>query len=257
MLKKFSFFFIVMFSTLFSEQPKFPKIIDFGNFTLYESYFYDKHDTWTWQVSEAGYGLGLTAFNGAPELGAYFAFLKNTYNLDVVIETGTFQGDTTQFFARCFEEVHTIEIAEDAYKQAKAIFKDQPHVSCHFGSSEQVLREILPSLKDKTVIFYLDAHWNHYWPVFDELDEIGKTHKDNCIIVIDDFKVPGRHEIGFDGYEVDGIYYECSYESIRKHLTKVFTEYTIHYLIPKNIGSRAKFVAIPKKLETRNIQISS
>jgi hypothetical protein len=30
-------------------------------------------------------------------------------------------------------------------------------------------------------------------------------------------------------------------------LKKVFSDYTVHYLIPKHLSSRAKFIAIPKK----------
>ncbi len=252
MLRKFLAVFIIVFSALYSDQTEFPQIIDFGKFNLRESYYSGQSNTWNWQLGEAGYEIGLTAFNEAPELGAFFAFLKKAYHIDTVIETGTYYGATTHFFSNWFNEVHSIEIVEALYNRAKEIFKDQPHVHCHLGSSEKVLSEILPSLRDKTIVFYLDAHWGNYWPLADELEEISKTHKDNCVIVIDDFKVPGRNDLEFDAYQINGVHYECSYDFIKSQIDKVFTEYSVHYIIPKNITPRAKFVAIPKKLAARS-----
>ena len=37
--------------------------------------------------------------------------LKHIYPIAAVIETGTFEGSTTAFFARTFEEVHTIDVS--------------------------------------------------------------------------------------------------------------------------------------------------
>jgi hypothetical protein len=115
-------------------------------------------------------------------------------------------------------------------------------VALHLGSSEMVLSELLPTLTDKRILFYLDAHWGKFWPLLDELVEIGKTHRDNCIIVIDDIKVPGRPDILYDAFEG----HESSLAYVLDNLNLVFTDYTYHYIIPKDIRSRAKFVAIPK-----------
>jgi hypothetical protein len=113
----------------------------------------------------------------------------------------------------------------------------------HLGDSVSILHSLLPKLIGKPVLFYLDAHGNGAWPLLGEIAEIGKTHKDNCIIVIDDFKVPGRDDIPYDYYKGN----ECSYEYIKNQLDEVFTEYAFTYLIPKRLSSRAKFVALPKK----------
>jgi len=91
-------------------------------------------------------------------------------------------------------------------------------------------------------LFYLDAHWEDYWPLRDEIIEIGKTHYDNCVIVIDDCKVPGRHDIPFDQYKGK----ECSFEYIQDLLRFVFSGYEIDYLIPANVQNRAKLVIMPK-----------
>lgn len=222
-------------------------MIDFGKMSLIETHANDSPGSWTWKLGKAGFEMGLTAFNGAPEMGAFFAFLKTEYQINTAIETGTYKGLTTQFFALCFKEVHTIESVDWIYAEAKENLKEHPHVYCHLGSSEAVLKEILPSLIGKPVVFYLDAHWYNYWPIFDEIEAISKTHKDNCVIVIDDFKVPGRSDLAYDSYRINGNYYDCSYEAIEDCLEKVFTEYNVHFLIPEHPGARAKFVAIPTK----------
>jgi len=184
-----------------------------------------------------------SAFNNAPELSSFFNYLKGKYKIETAIETGTYKGSTTALFGRLFERVDTIEISEPTYRAAKETLKPYENIHCHQGSSEKILREILPSVQGKPVLFYLDAHWEEHWPLLQELEEIGKTHRDNCIIVIDDIKVPGKGSIPFDKYGD----IECSYDYIKNKLDEVFSEYTFHYVIPKSVQSRAKFVAIPKK----------
>lgn len=181
-------------------------------------------------------------FNKAPDIGIFIDCLKKDYEIDVAIETGTCRGDTARFLCSSFNEVHTMEISSDYFQEARTALQDCPNAHCYLGSSEKVLAQILPSLKDRRAIFYLDAHWNDYWPLLDELNEISKTHRDNCIIVIDDFKVPGRREISYDQYGS----HSCSYKYIKEELSKLYTHYDFYYLIPKNIASRAKFIAIPR-----------
>ena len=189
------------------------------------------------------YGAGRSEFNNAPEIGVFIDSLARDFGIDIAVETGTCLGGTTRFVSSCFKDVHTAEVSNEYFEGAKSNLKDCANVHCHLGSSDRVLKEILPSLKEKRVVFYLDAHWNQYWPLLDELEEIGKTHRDNCIIVIDDFKVPGRGDIEYDRYDP----HECCYRYIKKKLDHVFSGYDYYYVIPKNIASRAKFVAIPKK----------
>lgn len=183
------------------------------------------------------------AFNHAPELSSFFNYLKTKYHIDTAIETGTFQGNTTALFGRLFDQVHTIEIVEGTYNAAKDALKSYDNIHLHLGSSEKVLKDLLPSVKGKPVLFYLDAHWQDHWPLLEEIQEIGKTHKDNCIIVIDDIKVPGKKKFPYDAYGD----HECSHEYVKEKLDEVFTDYTFHYILPKSVHSRAKFVAIPKK----------
>lgn len=91
------------------------------------------------------------AFNGGTEFGAFVSYLKDELQIDTAVETGTCLGTTTQYFAKNFPEVHTIDIDTRYYDQALIDFKETPHVHCYLGDSGDVLREILPSVKEKMV----------------------------------------------------------------------------------------------------------
>lgn len=185
------------------------------------------------------------AFNSSPELGLYLTRLAKDHHIDVAIETGTWKGDTTIFLSDYFAKVFTIEVSIEHFFAAQRYLQRFSNIKCIYGSSEQAFHQILPSLADQPIFFYLDAHWYEQWPLLDELEEISLTHKDNCILVIDDFKVPGRPDIPYDAYGRN----ECSFDYIEEKLNKVFSEYACFYLIPRNLESRAKFVAYPKSWE--------
>lgn len=213
-----------------------PQLIDYAS---YPTEFNKKTD-----CSEP-WNNGYFAFNTAPEFTMFILKLKKDYGISTVVETGTFVGNSTVAFSYIFDQVHTIEKVQKYYDNAVNNLSPYTNVTIHQGSSEAVLRKILPSLSSTTTLFYLDAHWEKYFPLLDELEEISKTHKNNCIIVIDDFKVPGRPELGYcrRGNQT------CSYEYVKGQLDKIFTSYDAYYLIPKDAKSRAKFVAIAKALK--------
>jgi hypothetical protein len=225
----------------FANTLNLPQIVDLRSVSTADFLQYDDKE-----LSMAARTLG--GFNHAPEFIPFFLYLKTAYGIDTVIETGTWLGKTTACFSLLFNRVHTIEVRSDVYHNAKKKLEAYPNIECHLGSSEIVLEEFLPSLKGQPLLFYLDAHWRKFWPLLDELKAISKTHKDHCIIVIDDFKVPERPDIPYDAYGKD----ECSYEYIKKALDEVFSGYSFHYLIPKHIASHAKLVVIPKKWQQKS-----
>jgi len=188
---------------------------------------------------------GAYGFNWAPELTPYFLLLKEKYNITNCVETGTYLGDSTLAFSRIFDCVDSIELNDDFYQRAKNKFAGNMKINLHYGDSAELIKFVSEIRKDKTTLFYLDAHWNDFWPLRDEIIGISKTHKDNCVIVIDDFKVPNRPEIFFDFYGSK----ECSYEYVKDALDLVFSDYDIVYLIPKNTLSKAKLVVLPKKIK--------
>jgi len=224
--------------TLFGANQQLPQFIDFGS-QEFATNFYDRQYFPEFVTS--------CPFNCASEMSTFFTYIEEEYNIRTVIETGTFKANTTVFFASTFDTVHTVEVNPEFYAESKQTLQQFPNVQCHLGSSPIILRKILPSLANERVLFYLDAHWYTDWPLLDELREIRRTHKNNCIIVIDDFKVPGRNDIPYDTHMGN----DYSFEYVQKHLHRIFNEYTVHYLIPKDVNARAKFVAIPKSWASR------
>jgi len=138
-------------------------------------------------------------FSGDRYLREEFKKLVKKFSIKNIIETGTSKGDTTKEFSKMVENVYTIESVKKTYLLSKKTLKEFENIKIYHGSSPDVLRKILPSIKGNT-LFFLDAHWGNYWPILDELKEISKVPSlKESIIVIHDFYVPGK-DFGFDSY---------------------------------------------------------
>jgi hypothetical protein len=142
------------------------------------------------------------AFNNDSVVSDTVVTLIKDLRIDCIIETGTFLGTTTAFLSETFpnKDIYTIEVMPQTYEKAKENLEPYTNIKMFLGSSDKVLEDLLPKLKGKRILFYLDAHWGKYWPLLDEFEAIRKTANDNCCIVIDDFKVPYR-QFQFDVYE--------------------------------------------------------
>lgn len=128
------------------------------------------------------------------------AIIKDN-QIDWVIETGTYRGASTSHFAKWCERVDTIEINAVNYADARKLLEDFNNVNMHFGNSAEVLDGLLSSddAQIANIFLFLDAHWEGYNPLLDELRLIAEKGL-KPIIAIHDFKVPGSPELGFDTY---------------------------------------------------------
>jgi hypothetical protein len=61
------------------------------------------------------------AFNQDTYLSEKFLEIKNEYNLNTVIETGTYHGTTTSWFSKHFKDVYTIESQSAHFEEASKI----------------------------------------------------------------------------------------------------------------------------------------
>ncbi len=147
--------------------------------------------------------------------------LKSIFNLAAFIETGTYNGATTQCASSIFSEIHTIELYPSMAHAAKRKFSNQSHIRVYEGSSPDVFNKILPGLKNKgTLLFFLDAH---YCGVGTAVDKEGDAHCDgitavrkeikaiekagikDCVILIDDIRgfgstIEGKRFLGCWAY---------------------------------------------------------
>lgn len=151
-----------------------------------------------------------------------YEWFINKYTIDIAIETGTSTGTGTIELSKHHDLVITCEIdksrilfATDHFKhngyELKSEFhtkafnlpifefqKDNKRIYLVEGSSNIVLDDILNDgmgfeIK-KSIVFYLDAHWNEYFPILDELRAISKYNLSDSKIIIHDFYVPGYTE---------------------------------------------------------------
>jgi predicted O-methyltransferase YrrM len=120
--------------------------------------------------------------------------------IKAIIETGTFRGTTTEWFAQFGVPVNSIEAHAPTYEFAKRRLGHLGNVSVEFGDSVRVLESLMPKIAKAAPTFvYLDAHWENYLPLRDEIDLIC-AHLTKPVILIDDFEVPGDPGYTFDNY---------------------------------------------------------
>lgn len=126
-------------------------------------------------------------------------FLQNLNDLfkpDIFFETGTFLGHTTSHASECFKQVFSVELSKELFENAKSRFADQKNIKLFNGDSAKIISQILPEIKDKKVLFWLDAHWSGgqtvkgdcNTAVICELNAIKKIGLKNAIILIDDVR---------------------------------------------------------------------
>ncbi len=131
-----------------------------------------------------------------------FKEIVEEFDIDTIVETGTFRGFTTGLLASMFPKIkiYTCEINGFNYLQAKKNLAQYKNVHVFKGTSPQFLSHLLDNKKiSNNTLFYLDAHWLDDWPLEEEM-KIISTRLKNAVVVIDDFKVPGDSNFAFDRY---------------------------------------------------------
>jgi hypothetical protein len=132
--------------------------------------------------------------------------LFQKYPNPVFIESGTYYGDGAQAALDAgFKTVCSIELSQELYLHCKQRFKKIDNVIMFLGDSQTILNEILDEFNEP-ITFWLDGHWagegtakgKYESPLIQELEIIGKYHKDKSIILIDDLRCWKKDIHGFD-----------------------------------------------------------
>jgi hypothetical protein len=118
-----------------------------------------------------------------------------------IVETGTFFGTTTEFFATFGLPVVTVELNPAHAAQSRERLKALKNVRLLEMDSISALRELLHDRSDRSVptLFYLDAHWEKHLPLRDEA-ELAVSNFPKAVLMIDDFKVSDDPGYSFDDY---------------------------------------------------------
>ena len=84
------------------------------------------------------------------------------------VETGTWRGDSTQLVALQYPKlpIFTSEVVEATYKLAQTVLKKYLNVTQDLGTSNDFVGRIIAEKKVGDLpLFFLDAHWQNYWPL--------------------------------------------------------------------------------------------
>ncbi|WP_027584634.1 hypothetical protein [Bradyrhizobium sp. Ai1a-2] len=139
--------------------------------------------------------------NGQVGRQAIFVDLVGRIRPVSILETGTFRGITTQWFAEHFKgPIHTCEKERMFALEATARLSKFHHINLYVADSRQFLETTLNQHNEHDSLFiYLDAHWEEDLPLGEELRLIFAKHP-KSIIAIDDFQVPTDFGYGWDNY---------------------------------------------------------
>lgn len=122
-----------------------------------------------------------------------------TLDLTTLVETGTYLGDTPWFFRKRLSEIHSIEVSDVLFEEARRRFRRWPNVQVHQGDSAVVLARLAPTLREPT-LFWLDGHYDggitgrgsSDCPIFAELDAIFSSVGPRWAVLIDDARSFGE-----------------------------------------------------------------
>src|SRR6202049_3596789 len=149
---------------------------------------------------QAGTGFG-GPLNGSPARLTAFEELKRRCSFDAIVETGTYRGESTIFFAAAGCPVYTSEVNARYLGYAQVRLWSRSNVHFCLGDSRQFLRRLIQdsNVPKGSVFFYLDAHWHDDLPLREEVDLIFR-HWTRPVVMVDDFQVPDDSGFQYDDY---------------------------------------------------------
>ena len=128
--------------------------------------------------------------------------IKNLDEINVAVETGTYEGETTEFFADHFDSVYTVElnVTDNHYRSGNLmpIYKElkskYPNINFYQGNSATALAEMISNVVDQRLIVLLDAHnGDTASPVIQELQAVKDTsNRSDHVIIVDDCNCLGQ-----------------------------------------------------------------
>ena len=145
--------------------------------------------------------------------------LRDKFGISTIVETGTYEGKSTQLLSTLFDRVYSCELFYDSYVEHYSELLNNDKVKLVRGSSVDVLPAMFDEIGNDEFILYLDAHESCSLPLRDELQIVADYGFKPVIIVHDwnttcriDFE-PGSYTIDFDYIKdkIELIYSEDGY----------------------------------------------
>jgi len=155
------------------------------------------------------------AFNGQDIRKKMFLELIGKLNIDTIVETGTFRGNTTSYMYENSKAcIYSVEGNIEFFRYNQVQFFGKNRIRLSFGDSRAFLKEFFKKNVSENAFFYLDAHWDQDLPLGEELRIIFQNQLD-AVVMIDDFQVPDDADYTFDSYGADKT---LSLEYINRHM---------------------------------------
>jgi len=139
--------------------------------------------------------------------------LIKRFDINKYTETGVFKGASVKIVSDWFEKLdpnfsklqskfsmYEIDLEKKYIDDINFKYVNNPNIKAFQGNSPEVLQKLINDgyySENDNCLFFLDAHWNEYIPMLDELCIIKQIK--NAIILLDDFKTPGTR-YGFCKY---------------------------------------------------------
>ena len=155
------------------------------------------------------------AFNEDINLQKIFKSLVENHNPELILETGTYMGDTTEYFCSFNIPVITTEINETFLNKSKEKLNLFTNIKLFLGDSEKALKENFHLIKDKKVLAFLDSH-NLNDTVLERELVLLKQLDIKPILMIHDFYVPGKNFYfdTWDGHRYDYEFYKPYFDDL-------------------------------------------
>jgi hypothetical protein len=106
---------------------------------------------------------------------------QRQFNPDTFVETGTFLGDTVEYFKTKFGNVVSIELSKELAEKAAKRFQNDSNVRIIEGDSGIVLADLVKNLH-APALFWLDGHYSSEFFVQDEYVRTARSDKDTPIM---------------------------------------------------------------------------
>lgn len=123
------------------------------------------------------------------------------HGIEVLVETGTFQGEMVRKCRPHFKNIYSIELGPSLAAAAARKFSQYAHISIIEGDSSSCLAGLLKSI-DGRCLFWLDGHYSGETtagadvetPLRAELLAIREHSRNDHVILIDDARLLGKRD---------------------------------------------------------------
>lgn len=141
--------------------------------------------------------------NGQVGRAEIVKYIIKTMKPMAIVETGSFRGVTTEWFAKEFKlPVFSCEVEPLYFRQSRARLNNLENVNLLEMNSIHFLEKIIMEFNLDNTFFYLDAHWLKILPLRQEMKLIFMQSR-RAVIMIDDFCVPDDPGYGWDDFGPD------------------------------------------------------